>query len=192
MANSCIKKQTHKCVIKVKTTVREVYDIKKKNGNDYWRESIIKEINNIYIAIGILEEGEWMSPMHSYMLCHTIFDTKMEFTRKSCFVASGCHATKYDERRYSVVVSCESVRIAFTYDALNGNYMMAYGLFQLHMRISIPFLRAKNLRTYLLIMKTCSFFNSPIHEGCIHTITRRRSSPSTCTSASSCDRDLGL
>ena len=100
-----------------------------KNGNDYWRESIIKEINNIYIAIGILEEGKWMSPMHRYMLCHMIFDTKMDFTRKSCYVASGCHASKYDERRYSGVVSCESVRIAFTYDALNGNYMMAYGLF---------------------------------------------------------------
>ena len=35
-------------------------------------------------------------------------------------------------------------------------------LFQLQMRISFPFLRAKDLRTYLLIMRTWSFFFSPV------------------------------
>ena len=32
-------------------------------------------------------------------------------------------------------------------------------LFQIQMRISFLFLRAKDLHTSLLIMKTCSFFN---------------------------------
>ena len=65
-----------------------------------------------------------MSPLQSYMPCHTIFDENTEFTRKSCYVATCCHAPKYDDIRYKGVVSCESVRTAFTYADLNMIYMM--------------------------------------------------------------------
>ena len=41
------------------------------------------------------------------------------------------------------------------------------GLFQLQTRISFPFLRAKDSRRYLLIMRTSIFLNSPVGRGYI-------------------------
>ena len=46
-----------------------------------------------------------------------------------------------------------------------------YGLFQLQMRISFPFLLAKDLRKYLLIMRNYSFFNSPVRKGYIRKVS---------------------
>ena len=65
------------------------------------------------------------------------------------------------------------------------------GLSKLQMRISCPFLCAKDLRMSLLIMRTRSL-NSPVHRGYICTRTRWRPVPSTCTVASSCNGDRGL
>ena len=64
--------------------------------------------------------------------------------------------------------------------------------FQIQMRILFLFLRAKYLRTSLLIMRTCSFFYSPVYRVYTHTKTRRKPAPSTCTAASLCDGDRGL
>ena len=58
------------------------------------------------------------------------------------------------------------------------------------MRISFPFLCAKDLCTSLLIMRTHSFF-SPVRSGYIRTRTRRRPAPSTCSAAFSCNGDRG-
>ena len=66
--------------------------------------------------------------MHSYMSCHTVSNVKMDFTRQYCYVATGIHVIKYDERRYTRVVSCECVHISFTYDALYGVGIMAAGI----------------------------------------------------------------
>ena len=55
--------------------------------------------------------------------------------------------------------------------------MVVVGLFQLQMRISFPFLRAKELRTPLLITITCIFY-SPVHreymrKDCVHLAQKR-------------------
>ena len=44
-------------------------------------------------------------------------------------------------------------------------------LFQLQMRISFPFLRAKDLRRFLLIVRTHSFLNSRERRGYIHKVS---------------------
>ena len=49
-----------------------------------------------------------------------IYDIKMDFTRKSRLVPEGCRTPNSVTSTYAVVVSRESVRIAFTYAALNG------------------------------------------------------------------------
>ena len=54
-----------------------------------------------------------------------------------------------------------------------------HGLLQLQTRITFPFLLAKDLRRFLLIMRTHSFLNSPVRRGYIRTSTRRRPAPST-------------
>ena len=70
-------------------------------------------------------------------------------------------------------------------------YKTRHGFFHLQMRISFPVLLAKDIRRFIFIMRTCSFFY-PLCRGYIHTRTRRRPVPSTCTTASSCNGDCGL
>ena len=82
-------------------------------------------MKNVYIEFDILEESKRSSPMHIYMLCHMIFDVNMDFTMKYRYVATGCHAHKSDESRYSGAVSCGSIHIAFIYGNTNGIDIMA-------------------------------------------------------------------
>ena len=49
-----------------------------------------------------------------------IYDIKMDFTRKARLVAEGCRTLNPVTSTYAGLVSRESVRIAFTYAALNG------------------------------------------------------------------------
>ena len=49
-----------------------------------------------------------------------IYDIKMDFTRKCRLVAEGCRTPNPVTSTYTGVVSRESVRIVFTYAALNG------------------------------------------------------------------------
>ena len=54
-----------------------------------------------------------------------VFDTKMDFTGKSLYFATGCNSSKSYESRYAGVVKHESVHIVFTYAAINGIDIMA-------------------------------------------------------------------
>ena len=85
-------------------------------------------MKDVSITFDILEEGGQPSPIYSYMPCHMIFYFNMEFNKKDCYVATGCHAPKYDESSYTLVVPREIICIAFTYAALNGVYIMEYGI----------------------------------------------------------------
>ena len=76
-------------------------------------------MNIVSILFDILEEGKKTFTMHSYMPCHMVFDVKMDFTSKSCYIATGYYAPKYDESRYARVVSRDIVHRSFTYAALN-------------------------------------------------------------------------
>ncbi len=51
---------------------------------------------------------------------HLVWDVKMEFTRKARWVLDGHKTADPTGSTYAGVVSRESVRIAFTYAALNG------------------------------------------------------------------------
>ena len=77
------------------------------------------------IALKFLEEGELKAPMNIYMPCNMILDVNMEFTRKSWYVATGCHTPKYDDIRYAGIVSHDIFRIDFNYAALNGINIMS-------------------------------------------------------------------
>ena len=51
---------------------------------------------------------------------HLLFDVKMDFTCKARWVKDGHKTPTPENSTYTGVVSCESVRIALTYAALNG------------------------------------------------------------------------
>ena len=72
------------------------------------------------VAFEVLEDGKKTSAAHKQVTFHMICDIKMDFTRKAILVAEGCRTPNPVTSTYSGVVSRESVRIAFTYAALNG------------------------------------------------------------------------
>ena len=95
------------------STVRDAYALVNKNGNEYWRNNIIKETNNISFVLDILEESDHPLPMHSYMPCHMVLYVNIKFTRKSRYVTRGCNAPKSDYGCYAGIVLRESGRIFF-------------------------------------------------------------------------------
>ena len=117
--NSRVRRVTHKYGIEVPRTVKEARALDEKNGNDHWDKAIKKEMYNASIAFEILEPGQKPPPGWTKSSGHMIFDVKMDFTRKARWVKDG-HSTKDPEwSTYAGYVSRDSVRIAFTYAALN-------------------------------------------------------------------------
>lgn len=115
-----IRKTTHKYGIEIPTSVEHAYEIDRKNGNDFWRKALEKEMYNIGVAFEVLEDGKLAPAGYTKVTGHLVWDVKMDFTRKARWVLDGHKTPDPVGSRYAGVVSRESVRIAFTYAALNG------------------------------------------------------------------------
>ena len=120
-----VRKTTHKYGIEVPTTVEHANRIDKANNNDFWRKAIAKEMMNVGVAFQILQDNEQVPAGWSKQSGHLIFDVKMDFTRKARWVLDGHKTSNPEGSTYAGVVSRESIRIAFTYAALNGIDVMA-------------------------------------------------------------------
>ena len=120
LVKSRINKATHKYGIEIPRSLEHAYELDKKNGNDFWRQAIGKEMCNVGIAFEILEDKQPTPVGWSRQSGHLVFDVKMDFTRKARWVLDGHKTSKPDCSTYAGVVSRESVRIALTYAALNG------------------------------------------------------------------------
>ena len=77
-------------------------------------------MENVSVAFEILEDGKRPSAAHKKAPFHMIYYIKMDFTRKAILVSEGCRTPNPVTSNYAGVVSRESVRIEFTYAALNG------------------------------------------------------------------------
>ena len=96
--------------------------IDNETGTNLWRKAIKKEMKNEIPAFQILEDGDTLPIGYKQILCHMIFDVKMDgkFTRKARLVANGNESVGVPaSHSYSSVVTRESVRIAFLYASLN-------------------------------------------------------------------------
>ena len=76
-------------------------------------------MNTILPGFDFPEDGK-PPPGYSKSSGHLVFDIKMDFTRKARWVKDGHLFPDPVDSSYAGVVSRESVRIAFTYAALNG------------------------------------------------------------------------
>ena len=76
-------------------------------------------MHNVGIAFQILESTENLPVGWSKVTGHLIFDVKMDFSRKARWVLDGHLTGSPKGSTYAGVVSRDSVRIAFTYAALN-------------------------------------------------------------------------
>ena len=111
--------------MRIPTPITEAYEIDKENGNTLWRDAIKRKMENVSVAFEIIEDGKRPSAAHKKVTFHTIYDIKMDFTRKARLVAEGCRTPNPVASNYAGEVSRESVRIAFTYAALNGLHVWA-------------------------------------------------------------------
>ena len=102
------------------TSVKDAYEIDKKNKNDFWAKAIKKEMHDVGVAFEILEDDAATPVGWKPATGHLVFDVKMDFTRKARWVLDGHKTPEPIGSKYAGVVSRESVRIAFTYAALNG------------------------------------------------------------------------
>ena len=123
--NHRVKKITHKYGVRVPKTVEEAYVFDKANANTLWRDAIAKEMANVSIAFELMEVRESLAPGYKKTSCHMIFDVKLTGQLKARYVMDGHKTGEPDGSTYAGVVSRDSVRIAFTYAALNGVDVMA-------------------------------------------------------------------
>jgi hypothetical protein len=115
-----IRKTTQKYGIELPTNIDHAMRLDKDNGNSLWRDALDLEMLNIGVAFEVLEENQKAPPGWTKVTGHLIWDLKMDFTRKARWVLDGHKTPDPVGSTYAGVVSRESVRIAFTYAALNG------------------------------------------------------------------------
>lgn len=116
---SRITRTTHKYGVEVPTLVAHALEIDKRNKNHYWRDAIDKEMSNIAVAFDVLAPNKTTPIGYSKASGHLVFDVKMDFTRKARWVKDGHKTADPLGSNYAGVVSRDTVRIAFTYAALN-------------------------------------------------------------------------
>jgi len=111
--------KTHKFGIRMPKSVKEALQIDQDTGTDFWRKAIDKEMKNVMVAFKYTT-AEDLDKNSEHIVCHMIFDIKMDLTRKARLVAGG-HMTVAPSKdtTYSSVVSRDSLRIMFTIAALN-------------------------------------------------------------------------
>ena len=117
----------HKFCIRLPEDTREALQIDEDTGMDFWKRVIEKELQWVKVAWEACNdldiEQVCSGKQHlSYteIVCHMVFDVKIDFICKARFVAGGHLTDAPDTITYSSVFSCDSVRIALLLAELNG------------------------------------------------------------------------
>ena len=115
------RKVTHKYGVEIPTSVEHAKDLDARNGNRLWQTALEKEIYELGRGIEVKDESVTRPPPGwSLVTGHTVWDVKMDFTRKARWVLDGHKTPDPIYSNFAGVVSRESIRIAFTYAAFNG------------------------------------------------------------------------
>ncbi len=115
-----IRKTTHKYGIEIPTSLAHADEIDSRNSNTLWKDALAKEMTEVGVAFEVLEEDMKAPIGWSKVTGHLIWDVKMDFTRKARWVLDGHKTPNPIGSTYAGVVSRDSIRIAFTYAAMNG------------------------------------------------------------------------
>ena len=118
--NARVRSTTHKYGVELPRTVEEALKLDKLNGNTCWRDAINKEMENLKVAFDILPENAKPPPGYTFASGHIVFDVRMTLERKARWVKDGHKTPSPEWSTFAGVVSRESVRIIFTYAALNA------------------------------------------------------------------------
>lgn len=123
-SQNCRKGRT-KFGIEVPQTVEDSKLLDIANGNTLWQDAITKEMTNSRIAFKLLERDSSIPVGHTKITCHSVFDVKLDLTRKARYVAGGHLTDPPTSMTYSSVVSRDSIIIGFLIAALNNLDILA-------------------------------------------------------------------
>jgi hypothetical protein len=124
----------HKFGMRLPKMMEEALCLDAANGNHFWEDAIKKEMSKACIEYIPVEgctpdqvRANEINQLRGYqeIRCHIVFDVKIDFSRKACFVAGGHMTDTPNTLTYSSVVSQDSVKIAFLIAALNDINIMA-------------------------------------------------------------------
>ena len=88
--------------------------------NTMWRDALAKEMYNVGVISEVLEEGQQAPAVRHLVTGHIVWDVKMDFTWKARWVLDGYKTPDQNGSMFAGVVLRESVKIPFTYAALNS------------------------------------------------------------------------
>jgi hypothetical protein len=110
--------------IELPRTVQEALEIDCRTGTTFWRNAINKEMATVAHVFEFVKDDE-IPGNYQFVLCHMVFEVKMDLTRKARFVAGGHMKDPPKDTTYSSVVLRDSIRIAFLIAALNDLDILA-------------------------------------------------------------------
>ena len=79
------------------------------NNNTLWQDAIKKEMVNAKCAFKLLAQGDKPPPGYNEILCHLVFNVKLDMTQKARYVAGGHLTNVPANMTYSSVVSRDTV-----------------------------------------------------------------------------------
>ncbi|GFH50430.1 hypothetical protein CTEN210_06904 [Chaetoceros tenuissimus] len=89
LKSNVIRKGKTKFGIQVPGSWEEAIKIDEANNYTLWHDAIKKEMVNAKCAFKLLARGDKPSPGYNEILCHLVFDVKLDMTRKARYVAGG-------------------------------------------------------------------------------------------------------
>ena len=117
---ACVQAKTHKYGVEIPMSMEHAMELYRCNKNTMWRDTLAKEMYNVDIMLKVLEEGQQAPAGWHKVTGHLIWDMKMYSHGRQGGSWMATKTTDPIGSMFSGVVSRESVRISFTYAALNG------------------------------------------------------------------------
>lgn len=99
--------------------VHRAIEIDAETGTNHWSDAMNKEVKTVLPALRILEENESVPPGYTLIELMTVFDVKMDLTRKARICARGDQTDPPLSVTYASVVTRESIRLGFLLASLN-------------------------------------------------------------------------
>ena len=88
-AKSRIKNTTQKYGTKIPTSVTHALAIYDKNCNNFWKDSLFKEMTKFGIYFELMEGRQGVPPVWKKVTGHLVWDIKIDFTWKAIWVLDG-------------------------------------------------------------------------------------------------------
>ena len=91
--------------------IRRALKIDDETSTSHWRDALTREAKTVLPALRILDENENVPPGFKFIELLTIFDIKIDLTRKTRIYARGDQTDTPTSVTYASVVTRESIRI---------------------------------------------------------------------------------